>query len=158
MQSAKEVSSKDFLIYDADCGFCEMNINRFKKLIGDKIDYIPNNKIETGFYGIDLNQEGSSIKFFEHQEKRPALNDYEKVKTYDNHEVFEDAVLYHGAYAVFKALSKKPSLSLPLFLYKYFPFFGLFADAVYRIVARNRQNISNAMGLSQCTIQKNHTN
>ena len=123
-----------------------------QKLTGDTIDYTPSFEIEEGFYGLTQDSFDSSIKFFEHHEKKSALNDYEKVLRYEYHEVHEDAVIYHGAYAIFQALSKKPAFKFLTFAYKWIPLFSVISEAGYRMVARNRMHISRALGVDACKI------
>jgi predicted DCC family thiol-disulfide oxidoreductase YuxK len=137
-----EIPKKDFLIFDGDCNFCQNSIQRFKNILGDSIEYVASKDLEEGFYGIDKEATNSSIKFFEHAEKKDALNDYEKVLHYDNHDVHEDAVIYHGAYAIFKSLSYNSIFKPLLFAYQWIPLFDVLSEAGYRIVARNRHQLA----------------
>lgn len=149
---AKDISEKDFLIYDADCGFCQRSVQTLKKISKDKINYIASNTLKDGFYGISKDSTNSSIKFFEHREKEIAVNDFEKIQDYTQHTVHEDAVIYHGAYATCKALSKNSSFAFLLFLYEYVPLLSTLMEAAYRIIARNRQEISKNLGFTTCKI------
>jgi predicted DCC family thiol-disulfide oxidoreductase YuxK len=143
---------KDFLIFDSDCGFCKKSIEIMKKLTQNNIDYIASYEIEDGFYGIERDSFDSSIKFFEHKEKTDALNEYEKILSYPHHDVHEDAILYHGAYAIFKALSCNSLFKLVLFAYEKIPLISVITEAGYRIIARNRMHISKALGVDACKI------
>lgn len=143
---------KDFLIFDSDCGFCQKSIGIMKKLTGNKIAYKPSFEVEDGFYGIEKDSFNSSIKFFEYKEKIEAINPYEKIRHYAHHDVHEDAVIYHGAYAIFKALSANVLFAPILFAYKYIPLISVITEAGYRIIARNRMHISKALGADACKI------
>lgn len=145
-------SEKNFLIFDNDCGFCQRSIEVFKKILGNKIDYIPSTSLPNNFYGLEFNTLNSSIKFFERKEKHEIKNEHERVQFYDDHEVHEDGIIYHGARAIFQALSYSPSWSVFLLLYKYFPFYAPVSEAVYRVIARNRTKISAALGVDQCIL------
>jgi predicted DCC family thiol-disulfide oxidoreductase YuxK len=145
-------AKKDYLIFDSDCGFCQKSIGIMKNLTGEKIAYKPSFEIDDGFYGITRDSFNGSIKFFEHKEKIEALNHYEKVHHYEHHDVHEDAIVYHGAYAIFKALSSNPVFKPLLFAYKYIPLISVLTEAGYRIIARNRMHISKAIGADACKI------
>lgn len=147
-----KIPEKNFLIYDGDCGFCQNSINLLEKLLGDKLEYIPGFKLEENFYGISKESLGHSIKFFEHIEKRNPSNPKEKILKYEFKEVHEEAIIYHGAYAVLKALSYSPLSSWLLFLYKYFPGFSAVSEGVYTVIARNRHEISKLTGATACKI------
>jgi predicted DCC family thiol-disulfide oxidoreductase YuxK len=145
-------TKKNYLIFDADCGFCQRSVEILKTITKDYIDYVPSSSIEDGFYGIDKASTDSSIKFFEHKEKQIVLNDFEKIQRYDHHDIHEDAVIYHGAYAIFKALASNNLFRPILFAYEYLPFVNVITEAVYRIIARNRMLISKAIGSEACKI------
>lgn len=145
-------TKKNYLIFDADCGFCQKGIETIKTISKDYIDYIPSYSIEDGFYGIDKASADSSIKFFEHKEKQIVLNNFEKIQKYEHHEIHEDAVIYHGAYAIFKALASNNLFKPVLFAYEYLPLISVITEAVYRIIARNRMLISKGIGAEACKI------
>lgn len=147
-----EIPKKNFLIYDGDCGFCQNSINVIEKILGDKLEYIPGFKLEENFYGINKERLGHSIKFFEHIEKRSPSSSHEKILKYEFKEVHETAIIYHGAYAVLKALSYSFLLSWLLFLYKYLPGFSAVSEGVYAVIARNRHEISKLTGATACKI------
>lgn len=152
MSEQKKEQKKDYLIFDSDCGFCQKSIVIMKKITGDKIGYKPSFEIEDGYYGISRDSFNGSIKFFHHRTKVEALNDHEKIQHYAHHDVHEDAIVYHGAYAIFKALSVNPLFKPVLFAYKYVPLVSVITEAGYRIIARNRMHISKALGADACKI------
>jgi predicted DCC family thiol-disulfide oxidoreductase YuxK len=145
-------TKKNYLIFDADCGFCQKSVGVLKTITKDQIDYVASHSIEDGFYGIDKASTDSSIKFFEHKEKQIVLNNFEKIQKYEHHEIHEDAVIYHGAYAIFKALASNNLFKPVLFAYEYLPLVSVITEAVYRIIARNRMYISQAIGAEVCKI------
>ena len=142
------MNSKNYLIYDADCGFCQRSVNIMKKITADKIDFVANYEIEDGFYGIEKNSLNSSIKFFEH-----CSNEITAIKKYKHHEVHPDAIVYHGAYAIFKALNVNCFFKPLLFCYHYLPLFALVCESVYKVIAQNRAKISKAIGADSCKIK-----
>jgi predicted DCC family thiol-disulfide oxidoreductase YuxK len=148
-----ENPEKNFLIYDGDCGFCDRSVSFLKKLIGDKIEYLPSYKIAEGFYGINHNSFSSSIKFFEKIPTRETNNSFEKVLCYEFKDVHKDAIVYHGAYAVLKALSYNSCLVFLLFLYESLPGFSAVSEGVYAVIARNRQELSKVLGATECKVK-----
>jgi predicted DCC family thiol-disulfide oxidoreductase YuxK len=148
-----ETQAQNFLIYDGDCGFCDKSVRVLKKLIGDRIEYLPSYKIEEGFYGIQRDSFNSSIKFFERITAREPSNSREEILHYEFKEVHKDAIVYHGAYAVLKALSYNSAFGFLLFFYEFLPGFSSIAEGVYAVIARNRQEISRMLGANECKIQ-----
>lgn len=147
-----ELPKKNFLIYDGDCGFCQNSINILEKIIGQKIEYLKSYKFGDDFYGVNQESFQKSIKYFEHIDKRDPGHKFEKVINYDFHDVHENCVIYHGAYAIFKALSLNRFFSWLLLLYKYFPGFSMLSEAVYAVIARHRHEISKLTGATECKI------
>ena len=112
-------ASKGFIIYDSDCGFCQNSMVRLKKIIGDVIDYKPRAELNDGEYGISKTQSNGAIQFVD-----------------SSHQI------YSGAHAIFQALSYKAGWGIWLQLYKQLPGFKLISDAVYKLVAKYRSQIS----------------
>jgi predicted DCC family thiol-disulfide oxidoreductase YuxK len=110
---------KSFIIYDSDCGFCENSIKRLRSIVGEQINYVPRNDIADGDYGISAQTSNGAIQF-----------------------VDSTAQVYSGAHAIFKALSYKAGLGICLKLYQYLPGFKLISEAVYKIIAKYRSQIS----------------
>jgi len=137
-----EIPEKNFIIYDGACGFCKDSVETLKKLLGDKLAYIPYQDLPDNFYEISEKSFAESLKFFEHSKQPQAKTHFERIKRYSRYEEHADAVIYHGAYAVYKAMAVKPQWSWFLFLYLYLPFFGVISEAVYTVIARNRSDIA----------------
>lgn len=113
-------TSKGFIIYDSDCGFCENSIARLKGIVGDKINYISRCDIADGEHGISAEASNGAIQF-----------------------VDTDDRVYSGAQAIFKALSYKAGWGIWLKLYQHLPGFKLISEAVYKVVAKYRSKLSN---------------
>lgn len=148
-----ENPEKNFLIYDGDCGFCDRSVRLLQKLVGDRIEYLPSYKIEGGFYGINHDNFHSSIKFFEKIPTREINNNFEKVLCYEFKDVHPDAIIYHGAYAVLKALSYNSCFKFLLYLYEFLPGFSALSEGVYAVIARNRQELSRMLGADECKVK-----
>lgn len=133
-----DVPKKNFIIYDGACGFCNKGIERLKFFIGDSIDYIPRQSLEKDFYNISLEDFNKSIKYFEH--KNSAVNTGNLLGN-PYVAIFDKALLYSAAFAVFKALANNPIFAWLLFLYRYLPLFQNFSEAVYAVIARYRYEI-----------------
>ncbi len=125
---------KNFIIYDGECGFCNKGIERFKSIIGDRIEYIPRQNLENNPYGIDLEDFNKSVKYFEYLDKKKVYLD--EANPYLKY--FEDARVFSAAYAVYKALANNPYFSWLLFCYKNLPLFKNFSEGVYAVIARYR--------------------
>ncbi len=119
MESAKKSFIKSFIIYDSDCGFCENSIARLRSIIGDRINYVPRHDVADGAYGIAADESNRAIQFVENE-----------------------SIVYSGAHAIFKALSYKSGWGIWLWFYKYLPGFKLVAEAVYKVIAKFRTQIS----------------
>lgn len=143
-----ELPQKNFIIYDADCGFCQSSINRLKKIIGDKIAYVPRQGLPDEFYNIGPINQNGAIRFFEHNnsgQNRPGQD-----IIHENYlSIYPDAKIYSSAHAVFRALSYSGWLKIFLALYYYLPLFSVISEAVYSVVARYRQELS---GTGTCKI------
>lgn len=116
------MQSKSFIIYDADCGFCESSMERLRKILADRIDYIPRTQIPNGAYGINNQESNKAIQFVEIND-----NQYQ---------------VYSAAHAIFKALSYNSAWGFVLFSYKYIPGFAWVSEWLYSIVAKYRSKIS----------------
>ena len=111
-------SSKNTLVYDADCGFCQASVNWLKSILGERINIIPRLELADGDYGISHEDSNKAIQLIELDS--------------DGHQV------YRAAEAVLKVLSYQGAWAFWYWLYKYIPGFAWLAEWVYEIVADNR--------------------
>ena len=143
-----ELPQKNFIIYDADCGFCQNSINRLKKILGDKIAYMPRQNLPDEFYNIGPRNQNGAIRFFEHNNSKQ--NQPGEAIIHENYlSIYPNAQIYSSAHAVFKALSYSGWLKILLALYYYLPLFGVICEAFYSVVARYRSELS---GVGTCKI------
>lgn len=118
-----EQPNKSFIIYDSDCGFCENSIARLRSIVGEQINYVPRNDITDGQYGISAQVSNGAIQFVENNQ------------------------VYSGAHAIFQALSYKSGWGIWLKFYKHLPGFKLVSEAVYKVIAKFRTQISSSCKL-----------
>ena len=110
---------KSFIIYDSDCGFCENSIARLRTIVGEQIDYKPRHTIVDGNYGISTQASNGAIQFVE-----------------------SNGQVHSGAHAIFKALSYQAGWEIWLKLYQSLLGFKLVSEAIYKVVAKYRSQIS----------------
>lgn len=120
MKSAVRVAappSKPLLVYDGDCGFCKLWVNRWRCATGESVDYLPSQdpQIAERFPEIPRAAFETSVQFIE-----------------------PDGSLYSGSEAVFRSLSHHPHLRWPLDVYEVFPPFAAVTEWSYHFVARHR--------------------
>lgn len=118
---------KNFIVYDDSCGFCMQSINRFKKILGDKVDYVGRSQFLANDYGLSEQDTKKTIQFVEFAEN--------------------EAAIYSGANAIFKALAHNKNYGLLLVLYKYLPGFAIISELVYSFIAKNRSKLSCTVSL-----------
>jgi predicted DCC family thiol-disulfide oxidoreductase YuxK len=109
-------AERPLLAYDGDCQFCSRWIMRWQQSLNGKVDVAPYQSIAAKF-AEDLPIEcfQSAIRLIE-----------------------PDGKVFGGAEAVFRALNYGSGGSKSYWCYQHFPGFGLFARAVYRVVAAHR--------------------
>ena len=112
---------KPLLVYDGDCGFCTLWINRWRCATGDLVDYSPSQEphIAERFPEIPRVAFDSSVQLIE-----------------------PDGSVYNGAEAVFRSLSHHPHFHWPLDVYEVLPLFAHLAECSYKLVARHRSFFS----------------
>jgi predicted DCC family thiol-disulfide oxidoreductase YuxK len=143
-----ELPKKNFIIYDADCGFCQNSINRLKKFLGSNIEYVARQDLPDNFFNIGPKNQNGSIRFFEHSEF--SSRQQEETIIHENYlSIYPNARIYSSAHAVFKALSYNNKFKILLRFYYYLPLFAIFAEAVYAVIARYRADLSKNLS---CTI------
>lgn len=142
-----QLPAQNFIIYDADCGFCESSVARLRKILGDRIAYVPRQSLGASFYNIADGKANQAIRFFEHHQHR-GISAAEQTIHYNYLSIYPDAKIYSAAYAIFKALSYVPQWKFLLWCYLYLPLFAVSAEAVYAVISRYRSELSSACRIS----------
>jgi len=107
--------SKPLLVFDGNCGFCRLWIDRWKHLTGDRVDYSPFQEAAGRFPNIPLEQFRSAVQLIE-----------------------PSGAVTSGAQAVFRLLTYAQGKSWPNWLYNHAPGFAPLSEACYRFVAKHR--------------------
>jgi predicted DCC family thiol-disulfide oxidoreductase YuxK len=108
---------KPLLVYDGECGFCTLWINRWRCATGESVDYLPSQdpQIAERFPEIPRTAFDSSVILIE-----------------------PDGSVYDGAEAVFRSLAHNANFRWLLDLYQVFPPFAQTSEWGYKLVARHR--------------------
>ena len=107
--------ARPLLIYDGDCGFCRLWIERWRSRTGGAVDYAPSLEAAARFPEIPPAAFAQSVIF-----------------------VGSDGIAVDGAHAALRALACAASGEKWLRLYRSVPGFSAVAEACYRVVAANR--------------------
>ncbi len=105
---------RPLLVFDGDCSFCRIWIGYWKKLTGDKVEYVP--------YQTDAGR-------FPHV----PFSEFQKAV-----QLFEGDAHYSGAEAVFRLISVRPGCGWALSMYQLVPGVALITEALYRFIAAHR--------------------
>lgn len=108
-------SSRPLLIYDGDCSFCRLWIDRWRGLTGDSVDYAPSQEVAGQFPEIPRERFQRSVQL-----------------------VDPDGKVYQGAEAVFRSLAHAPGQSWMLWIYQHLPGAAVLCESLYRLVAAHR--------------------
>jgi lipase maturation factor 1 len=114
---------RPLMIYDGDCGFCRVAVERWRNATKAEIEYAPYQELKVPIPGANYDDFRHAVHF-----------------------VDSNANIYRGAEAVFRAMAhcgRKRSL---LRLYCSLPPFAFAAEAIYRTIAANRSRISAVLG------------
>lgn len=106
------------LIFDGECGFCRIWIERWKKMTGDRIDYRPYQEVASQFPGIPTSEFEKAVHF-----------------------VDEQGNISRAAEAVFFTLSSHPAGRVALGMYRHLPGFKPLSEFAYSWVAKNRTKL-----------------
>ncbi len=108
---------KPLLVYDGDCGFCTLWINRWRCVTGDTVEYLPSQDplIADRFPEIPREAYRTSVQLIE-----------------------PDGSVHNGSEAVFLSLSRNPEFHWLLDIYQVFPPFAHFSEWGYKFVAKHR--------------------
>ena len=108
-------SEKPLLVYDGDCGFCRLWIDRWRVLTGDRVRYAPFQEVAGEFPEIPREAFARAVQL-----------------------ILPDGKVSSAARAVFRTLSFVPGLTWMFWFYQHFPGAATVAEFFYRFVARNR--------------------
>lgn len=103
------------LVWDGDCGFCKRSVLRIARKVGDRVRYVPYQRIHERIEGVNEAQFAESVWFIE-----------------------PDGSAYRGAEAIFRAYSWQQKGSLLLRMYHDVPGFAAVSEWGYRRVANHR--------------------
>lgn len=123
--------NKDIIIYDGECGICNMIIEWIKKRDKEnKLDYLPNQMLENeiSLRGLNKNDAIKSVILYCPQEK----------------------VIYKEARAVFEILRRLDGIWKLIGTIHSNPLSSAIARPFYRIIASNRNTLSQILGFNMC--------
>ena len=105
------------MVFDGNCNFCGLWIQRWRQLTDDAIDYLPSQdpQIASRFQEISREHFENSVQLIE-----------------------PDGEVFSGAEAVFRTLARNPKMEWPLELYLSSPAFSGFTEGAYKFVASHR--------------------
>jgi predicted DCC family thiol-disulfide oxidoreductase YuxK len=106
---------KPLLVFDGECGFCRIWIDRWRLATGERVEYAPYQEVG------DVSPEISMKHFAEAVHLRDA-----------------DGVWSRGAEAVYRTLAYSPRGGAPLWMYRRIPGFAWISELGYRFVAAHR--------------------
>ena len=112
---------RPLLVYDGACGFCLRWVTRWRRITGERLDYLPfqDASVTARFPEIPLAQFENAVHLIE-----------------------SDGSVYRGAAAALRARGLNPHHRWLLWLYERVPGFAPMAEWGYRFVAGNRLRIS----------------
>lgn len=109
------MAARPVLVYDGDCGFCRLWIERWRQSTGERVEYLPSDQAAA---------------------RLPAMKDAPLAEAV--HLVEPDGRVTRGAEAVFRSLAAGGASRLWLRLYESLPPFRAASEAVYAFVAAHR--------------------
>jgi predicted DCC family thiol-disulfide oxidoreductase YuxK len=110
--------ARPLLIYDGHCGFCLWWLTRWRRRVGDRIDYAPSQEVASRFPALPRQRFSRSIQLVE-----------------------PDGTVYEGAEAAFRVLSRAPRGGRPLWAYEHLPGVRLATERGYQFVSRHRTGL-----------------
>ena len=108
-------SEKPILVYDGDCSFCRLWIDRWRDLTGDRVRYAPFQEVAAQFPEIPREAFARAVQL-----------------------ILPDGKVFSAAHAVFRTLAFVPGCAWMLWLYQRVPGVAFVAEFFYRFVARHR--------------------
>jgi len=115
---------KPLMLYDGDCAFCALWIERWKRITGPAVDYAPASSARSHHPSIPPEKFRKSVVL-----------------------VLPDGSILTGALAVFTALGDSTGGRVARFLYRILPGFGSASEALYRWVAGHRDEAGLLSGM-----------
>jgi predicted DCC family thiol-disulfide oxidoreductase YuxK len=110
--------ARPLLVYDGHCGFCLWWLARWRRRVGDRIDYAPSQEAASRYPTLARQRFSRSIQLIE-----------------------PDGTVYQGAEAAFRVLSKAPRGGRPLWAYEHLPAVRAVTERGYQFVAKHRTGL-----------------
>jgi predicted DCC family thiol-disulfide oxidoreductase YuxK len=108
---------KPLLVFDGDCSFCRLWIDRWKAMTGERVDYAAFQQAADAFPEIPAEHFKQSVQL-----------------------ILPDGEVFGGAHAVFRTLAQAPGEGWMLRLYLQLPGAAAVCERAYRFVARRRDH------------------
>ncbi len=115
IQMGKETADLPLLVYDGDCSFCRLWIDRWKIVTRDRVEYAPFQEVSSRFPQIPRENFVKSVQL-----------------------ILPGGEVLEGAHAVFRTLAYAPGQGSKLWAYENVPGVAPVSEAVYRLVAGHR--------------------
>lgn len=106
---------RPLLVYDGDCGFCVLWVNRWRRMLGERISFGPYQEVAERFPELPLERFRDAVQLIE-----------------------TDGTVTSGAEAVLRTLALVPGRGGWLWIYDSIPGARAVFEAAYRFVARHR--------------------
>jgi predicted DCC family thiol-disulfide oxidoreductase YuxK len=116
--------ARPILIFDGTCGFCRRWIERWRAVLGDRVEIVPYQDILDRFPDIPAERFAEAVHFYEPQSDRWS----------------------RGAEAVFRSLAYAEGHGWALALYRNLPGFAAVSEWIYRRVAAHRSFLYRVTG------------
>lgn len=113
--------AKPVLIFDGDCGFCLRWIGRWRRWVGDRLDYVPIEEAVRRFPSLWSQDLHGAIRLID-----------------------TEGVVHVGMDALCLSLAVKGRWywKIPLWVYQTIPGAAFFGERIYHFIARNRHRFS----------------
>lgn len=121
------------MLYDADCGFCNHWVRKWRGLTGERVQYEPYQKAMIHYPQLTENTCKNAVQFID-----------------------SNGNIFSAAHAVLKTLSFNKKYAWLLWSYEHLSLFHFIAEWGYRWVANNRMWLSQIYSVTQCKINVPH--
>ncbi len=112
---APAAAERPVLVFDGECGFCRAWMEYWKRLTGERVEYIASQELGERFPRIPREEFAAAVQL-----------------------VLPGGEVRSGAHAAFSLFALVPGRGGLLWMYRHVPLAGRLAEAVYRLVARHR--------------------